>query len=358
MGFSNKKEDVIYMELTPYGRQLLSRGQLKPAYYSFFDDDILYDLASVATSDTSNYSSGFLSESNGEIKERILSSTPYLKPYVSFVGRDRKITSIQNYYLYKDLYKLESQEKKNFLNYALGTSDYHSRDSAPFWNIKYLHGTGSSTEVSTGVYSLNTKKILDSSSILSSSLPYKNIPQIQFDVNYEISIRNVYTDDDIEQIEYVSPNLQITDVAADGTYISLKESPLLLHMLEENGFKGADIFNVEVFKQDTLQNDEYVSLKFVNDRYQVANHRVIDGMLVETQEVSIYDPVTPVNHNYVEYYFDLRLDSEVPEDDICSGLKLLKRKEIFIDMDIDCLERDAIADIDIYATKVTEIEEC
>ena len=42
MGFSNKKEDVVYMELTPYGRHLLSIGKLKPEYYAFFDDDILY----------------------------------------------------------------------------------------------------------------------------------------------------------------------------------------------------------------------------------------------------------------------------------------------------------------------------
>ena len=31
------------IELTPYGRHLLMKGQLKPHYYAFFDDDILYD---------------------------------------------------------------------------------------------------------------------------------------------------------------------------------------------------------------------------------------------------------------------------------------------------------------------------
>ena len=71
MAFTNKKEDVIYMELTPYGRHLLSLGQLKPEYYAFFDDDIVYDIGLQATADTSNYPSGFLSESNGEKKQRI-----------------------------------------------------------------------------------------------------------------------------------------------------------------------------------------------------------------------------------------------------------------------------------------------
>ena len=41
--FLNKKEQVIDFQLTPYGRQRLSVGSLKPTYYAFFDDDILYD---------------------------------------------------------------------------------------------------------------------------------------------------------------------------------------------------------------------------------------------------------------------------------------------------------------------------
>ena len=43
MSFFNKKEDVIDLQLTQYGKYLLSQGKLKPVYYAFFDDDILYD---------------------------------------------------------------------------------------------------------------------------------------------------------------------------------------------------------------------------------------------------------------------------------------------------------------------------
>ena len=43
MEFFNKKEEVIDFKLTQYGRFLLSKGKLKPTYYSFFDDNILYD---------------------------------------------------------------------------------------------------------------------------------------------------------------------------------------------------------------------------------------------------------------------------------------------------------------------------
>ena len=43
MTFFNKKEEVIEIELTSFGKTLHSRGRLKPAYYAFFDDDVIYD---------------------------------------------------------------------------------------------------------------------------------------------------------------------------------------------------------------------------------------------------------------------------------------------------------------------------
>ncbi len=75
MTFFNKKEDVMKIELTPHGRDLLSKGQLNPKYYAFFDDDILYDTSAA----------GF-SENNNEIKTRIISDTPSLKPQTTQTG--------------------------------------------------------------------------------------------------------------------------------------------------------------------------------------------------------------------------------------------------------------------------------
>ena len=41
--FFNKKEDVLDLELTEYGKYLLSLGRFNPDSYAFFDDEILYD---------------------------------------------------------------------------------------------------------------------------------------------------------------------------------------------------------------------------------------------------------------------------------------------------------------------------
>src|SRR3990167_10794024 len=39
----NRKEEVLTVELTPLGREALSRGDFSPEYYTFCDTDIVYD---------------------------------------------------------------------------------------------------------------------------------------------------------------------------------------------------------------------------------------------------------------------------------------------------------------------------
>jgi hypothetical protein len=41
--FFNRQEEVIDLELTPWGKRMFAEGRLKPKYYAFYDDDILYD---------------------------------------------------------------------------------------------------------------------------------------------------------------------------------------------------------------------------------------------------------------------------------------------------------------------------
>ena len=41
--FINKKEQVFDLQLTQYAKYLMSIGKFKPAFYAFFDDNVLYD---------------------------------------------------------------------------------------------------------------------------------------------------------------------------------------------------------------------------------------------------------------------------------------------------------------------------
>ena len=78
MEFFNKKEDVIDLELTPMGEILLSQGGFTPAYYAFFDDEILYD----------NLYGSLTAEEQKDTKNRI-KDVPRMKPQVVFRTMDK-----------------------------------------------------------------------------------------------------------------------------------------------------------------------------------------------------------------------------------------------------------------------------
>ena len=78
MEFFNKKEDVIDLQLTQYGRFLMSKGTFKPVYYSFFDDNVLYDAAA-----------GGLGEPQNNSENRIR-ETPIMQPQISFSSLEKE----------------------------------------------------------------------------------------------------------------------------------------------------------------------------------------------------------------------------------------------------------------------------
>ena len=73
MEFFNKKEEVIDVQLTEYGKLLYSRGMFSPTYYSFHDDDIIYDYGYA----------GIANEEQNDIDTRIV-ETPRLKCQTKF----------------------------------------------------------------------------------------------------------------------------------------------------------------------------------------------------------------------------------------------------------------------------------
>ena len=69
----DKKERVYDIEMTSYGKYLLSIGQYKPDSYAFFDDNVVYD---------NMYNN--ISESQNSINERIKKETPYISTLTIF----------------------------------------------------------------------------------------------------------------------------------------------------------------------------------------------------------------------------------------------------------------------------------
>ena len=73
----NKKEEVLDIELTPYGKYLLARGKMKPVYYAFFDDNVMYD---------SEY--GGVQEDQSAAKDRI-KQTPQMQTQYKFTSETK-----------------------------------------------------------------------------------------------------------------------------------------------------------------------------------------------------------------------------------------------------------------------------
>ena len=80
MSYIDPKEEVISLELTPYGRYALSRGRLAPVYYAFFDDDVVYDTRWITGS--------LLTEDQSEAEGRILNETIRMKAQAAITGRE------------------------------------------------------------------------------------------------------------------------------------------------------------------------------------------------------------------------------------------------------------------------------
>ena len=314
MTFFNKKEDVLKIELTPYGRSLLSNGKLMPKYYAFFDDDVLYDIQ--FGGDTENQSN---------IKDRILDNTPRLRPQRDFVSPEAQLSSFERE---EDSSRPFSKIAMNYLTEPLGTSD-GTYIEAPSWNVSFILGE------------INTVE----SMIETDTSHRKRIPQIDTTLEYTMEIRNQRDDSPVRGQE-VSPNVPVSQVYSDGTYIHLIDEQIICKILEEKGFLQKDGLEMEVFLYE--ENEETPKkLKFAP-----REKTIIDGMLVKDDIASI--TLTP---DYVEYWLNIETDSAIPEAEICKGVQNLKAQDIHVDVEVTCPDLEAV-DFDIYRTRITDVEDC
>ena len=53
MSIFDKKEEVLAIELTSYGKKLLASGHFRPKYYTFHDDQVIYDVRYTGASEES-----------------------------------------------------------------------------------------------------------------------------------------------------------------------------------------------------------------------------------------------------------------------------------------------------------------
>ena len=310
MTFFNKKEDVLKIELTPHGRKLLSQGKLMPSYYAFLDDDILYDA-----------SQGGVSENNSQIKQRILSETPYMKPQTNYKGVDSSKSDMST-----------KTEQATFLQQKIGSNNT-AESRASGWNVTALLGEIESSQ----------------NALSGSNVATQPIPQLEMELNYTMSAGNA------ANLEIANQGLMFnrqlpTLVKPDGSFVDIVPEQILLNIFERNGFFHKDSYEIEVYlyEQDETKIDR--KLKFFEQDMQIKNNMLVDDINQTDEDLT---------NEYVEYYLDISVDKEIPEEDICKGLRRLKAKDIFLDIEVECPDRDDI-DVNIYGTRVRneDLEDC
>ena len=269
--FFDKKEDVLEIVLTPHGRRLLSQGKLMPEYYAFLDDDIIYDMAAAGGT-----------ESNYQVKDRILLETPILKPQSNLVDLQAKL---------KDENPDLSSDNTKYDLYTIGTSNTRE-ELCPSWEVKFIRN-----------------EISASATYQSSSLGIKNVAQIDAKIEYTISVGNE-SNDQRSRGQQTSPELPLSKVYGDGSYVQVIEEQILASILEQNGFLHSESLELEVFMFDESEEGNLIPLKFAK-----RNREIKDGILMDENNQDAFEALTEVlDPHQVEYYFDVRVDNEIPLD--------------------------------------------
>jgi len=347
MTFFNKKEDVIEIQLTQYGKHLLSLGKFKPSQYAFFDADILYDSLyadiSEAQSDTELrikntvrsktqyvFSPGpetevttankHILENKQKLAQEALNMGPEFDDTEVEVGQNPVLTE-EDMIRFQSMYAQPAALKDYVLSHPLGTSDYGTR-YVPAWAVSFLNS-----------------ELTGSKPHLSGANGVSIIPQLLLTSSYETFI--TFVDDSGALVkDNVEDELDL-GIFADMPYGGAPSEPHpTVGLLPETdyGYRDGSIYQVKPHYL-LVDVDEKNSL-FEKENFDIEVYKVDGDKL---QMLYFYDPeidLEPPNEQYVEYYFDILVDGEIDEDLFCASVNVQKRKNIFSDQDLpfDCMQ--------------------
>lgn len=275
MAFFNKKEEVIDIKLTQFGKNCLARGAFIPVYYQFFDDDILY-----------NSENGGFSEHQNDSEERILENTPRLKTIhlahsveTQYFSDDEQVVS-GNLPRFQTLRRnVDPDIQGKILSYALGEQDVQVQELPRFSVVSMdaLFTTGTVSYYS-GTYMEGVTN---------------KIPQIEINPSLQIA-RSVAQAGQVERVtdedhfDILSGNVKF----ADGTQLISREENILLDIQELSSFYGLDNFEIEVY--EVVESEEKETLIRIDDpdevmkRFKIRTDEDIEEINHETQQQTNY----------------------------------------------------------------------
>ena len=240
--FLDKKEQVIDFQLTPLGRRKLATGKLKPTFYSFYDDGVVYD---------SKYAD--FDEEQNSIHPRIKNNTSYIEGVLSFEEIETS-TPPGNYLevAIKDTDTLPHdydispdknilQTNKYLFDSAIGDAVFEGENTqaAPSWKVVTCQGEILSASVR------DTKKYDFTHVELDNEAREFNIPQLEVSLYYTKVI-----DKPRSQLELtnIPETIAETPRFIDGNVIRLERDDLVVYADEINTQLLTENFDIEVFE--------------------------------------------------------------------------------------------------------------
>lgn len=324
--FYNKKEEVIEIQLTQYGKELLSKGKFKPSHYAFFDDDILYDVT---------YADG--TESQNDSQDRILEETPRLKAQYVYSSIEESVhKNIESVRSGEESIRSEIHRQVPASDYAfsspLGNSKF-TDEYLPAWKILPLMGEISSATIrKSGLY------------------PTQNVPLISMtDVEYKTKVKRQSADvDDLEAgegLRFIDQDgvKNFDDKSADvitarDSKIELRGDGMLFEIKEENAPFDKDNFEIEFFLiediVDAAAGGTVEKLTPLNITPKTKNN-IVNGILLDEAQSDMTTPV--IDSSYVEYYLDIATDLAIDNTELCDLIdKYDNRDEYYTNQELGC----------------------
>tara|TARA_R110000824_G_scaffold45728_4_gene132073 strand:+ start:8668 stop:9684 length:1017 start_codon:yes stop_codon:yes gene_type:complete len=334
--FINKKQQVIDLKLTLYGHYLFSIGRFAPKYYTFMDDNVIYD-----TSYTGR------NEEQSAIHERIKNETPYLETLTLFeeIENNLQLPSDINkktFYAGDLTAMMEIARKDNFKFTSMIGDAYldGTSNAAPAWKVVVLAGQISSSMTENLAQDLT-------------------IPQINIDLNY---IKKV-VDRPPNPAESKSPRKVLDTVGqfGDNKYIQLIGEDALIYFEEANTELLTENFEIEVFEIfHSSSTTQYTRKYFDNIEPQIVNGMMVRPTPTNPSRANVTNGrgVVTLATSSVEYYFNVVTDYMIDAERACRAMEEFNKKSYYIDLDFDCESSSGEGLLmDIYG-KVTEPDIC
>jgi len=301
--FFNKKEEVIEIQLTQYGKYLLSKGKWRPKFYTFSDDDIIYDPEFLQ-----------LSEKRKESNERIQNTTPNLRAVYDHSSAETRVMRLNGHIIEDDT------SGRAMLKSKIGEIPYDEIYGKDFINdlsmlpdnrnlIRNYIGTselGNQSPPSWSVISLN-EEIFRPNIQLSSSSPNVGlkVPQIEMNIDVNIYARKMGEENRVSDAFFnMQSGVEDRVYFKDNYEIQIEDRAIILKIEEENVKLEKENFDIEFY----LVEDER---EVVTSGDETRKEETLIKLFCTKNDFETVDQV-----DLIDTYLEIIYDDDIPPGEL------------------------------------------